>query len=177
VRADDPALPARGGALGRGGGARRRPLLRVVLDSRLRMPLDSQLVRSASGDVLVLFGQDAETRQATALEAAGVEVARMAGQDGQLDLGAVLDALGARQILSVLLECGSELNGTFLARGLVDKAVLFYSETELGAGGVPFAAGVGSPFLLEQGLRGGSRRMFGRDACVTGYLRDPWAHS
>ena len=61
-----------------------------------------------------------------------VEVVRVAGEDGRLDLGAVLDELADRQILSVLLECGAELNGAFLAQGLVDKAVLFYSDRELG---------------------------------------------
>ena len=52
---------------------------------------------------------------------------RFAGIDGRLDLGAVLDVLGERKMLSVLLECGSELNGAFLKQGLVDKAVLFYA--------------------------------------------------
>jgi len=76
--------------------------------------------------------------------------------------------------LSVMLECGSELNGALLARGLVDKLALFYSETELGAGAVPFAAGIGSPFVLEQRMASVTRRTFGADACVSGYLRDPW---
>ena len=58
--ADDPALTDRSGLVGPGGRARRRHLLRVVLDSRLRMPLDSQLVRSASGDVLVVCDRQAE---------------------------------------------------------------------------------------------------------------------
>ena len=169
VLADDPALTDRSGL------ARRRPLLRVGLDAGLRTPLDSELVRSANADVLVFCGVGAPAERVAALEAAGIEVVRVTGAAGRLDLGAVLDVLGVRQILSVLLECGPELNGAFLAQGLVDKVVLFYGETELGDGALPFAAGVGSPFLLEQGLRMVSRRTFGVDACVEGYLRDPWA--
>jgi diaminohydroxyphosphoribosylaminopyrimidine deaminase/5-amino-6-(5-phosphoribosylamino)uracil reductase len=168
VLADDPLLTDRSGK------ARRRPLLRVVLDSRLRTPVDSQLVQSAQGDVLVLCGTGAAAEKMAGLEAAGVEVERVAEQDGRLDLGAVLDALGRRKILNLLLECGSELNGAFLTAGLVDKAVLFQSERELGAGAVPFAAGFGPPSLLERSMTGVVRARFGNDACLSAYLRDPW---
>jgi diaminohydroxyphosphoribosylaminopyrimidine deaminase / 5-amino-6-(5-phosphoribosylamino)uracil reductase len=170
VLADDPLLTDRSGL------PRRRRLLRVVLDSRLRMPLDSQLVRSADWDVLVFCAADASVERAAALEEAGVEVERIAGEGGRLELGAALDVLGERQVLGVLLECGEQLNGAFLARGLVDKVALFYAEAELGEGAVPFAAGVGSPFLLEQTMRSISRRDFGGDVCVEGHLRDPWAN-
>jgi diaminohydroxyphosphoribosylaminopyrimidine deaminase/5-amino-6-(5-phosphoribosylamino)uracil reductase len=93
---------------------------------------------------------------------------------GRLDLRAVLEVLGKRKILSVLLECGSELNGAFLAEGLVDKVTLFHAQTELGGGAVPFARGAGSPILLEQSMRGVTRTMFGADTRVSGVLRDPW---
>ena len=168
VLADDPMLTDRSGL------PRRRPLLRVMLDSRLRIPLDAQLVRSAGGDVLMVCDTEAEEAQVEMFEEAGIDVARVRGVRGRLDLGAVLDVLGKRKMLNVLLECGSELNGAFLAEGLVDKAVLFYAPTELGEEAVPFARGAGSPFELEQRLQRVTRTMFGRDACVMGYLRDPW---
>lgn len=174
VLADDPALTDRSGIVGPGGRARRRPLLRVVLDSDLRMPLDSQLVRSANVDVLLLCSAEADSGRAAALEAKGAQVERIAGRDGRLDLGVVLDLLGERNILSVLLECGSELNGAFLTQGLVDSVSLFYSQTVLGEGAVPFAAGVGSPFPLEQKMSRPARTMFGADAQVSGYLHNPW---
>jgi diaminohydroxyphosphoribosylaminopyrimidine deaminase/5-amino-6-(5-phosphoribosylamino)uracil reductase len=177
VMADDPALTDRSGIVGPGGRARRRPLLRVVLDSNLRTPLDSQLVRSANGDVLLLSATDADAARAAALEDAGVQIERVAGRRGRLDLGVVLDLLGERNVLSVLLECGSELNGAFLVQGLVDKVVLFYSQTELGEGAVPFAAGIGSPLLLDQKLKGLKRTAFGADTQVSGVLRDPWENS
>ncbi len=168
VLADDPMLTDRSGL------PRRRRLLRVVLDSELRTPLDSKLVRSAEGDVLVACGQGAAADRLAIFRDAGVEVVQVGSDAGRLDLAAVLDALGARKILSLLLECGSQLNGAFLARGLVDKVALFYAESELGVKAVPFAQGTGSPFLLEQSLREVTRTTFGADVCVKGYLRHPW---
>jgi diaminohydroxyphosphoribosylaminopyrimidine deaminase/5-amino-6-(5-phosphoribosylamino)uracil reductase len=167
VLADDPLLTDRSG------GARRRRLLRVVLDSRLRMPVDSQLVQSASGDVLVVCDKQAEAEGVAVLEAAGVEVVRVGGNAGRLDLSAVLDVLGERKILSVLSECGSELNGAFLTQGLVDKVALFCSCKKLGEGAVPFAAGV-SVGHVEGRMERVEQTDFGTDMRVMGYLRDPW---
>ena len=169
VLADDPLLTDRSGL------PRRRSLLRVVLDSRLRTPLDSQLVRSAHDDLLIFCDANAEPDHAAALESAGVAIERIAQQGGRLDLHAVLAALAARQIISVLLECGSELNGAFLAQNLVDKVVLFHAPAALGDGAIPFAAGLASPSVLEQSLKQITRRNFGPDICVAGTLRDPWA--
>jgi diaminohydroxyphosphoribosylaminopyrimidine deaminase/5-amino-6-(5-phosphoribosylamino)uracil reductase len=174
VLADDPTLTDRSGILGPGGQPRRRPLLRVVLDTHLRLPLDSQLVRSAANDLLIVCGSEAPPRNLAALAANGIEVLPVAEQNGHLSLAAVLKELARRNILSVLLEAGSHLNGSFLAQGLVDKAVLFYAEAELGDGALPFATGIPSPFLFEQSLRRITRTSFGADACVTGYLHYPW---
>jgi len=168
VLADDPLLTDRSGL------PRRRPLLRVVLDTRLRTPLDSQFVRSAQGDVLIFCGAHAGPDRASALRSTGVAVEQIAERDGLLDLGAVLDALAARHVLSVLLECGSQLNGAFLVQDLVDKAVLFHAPVDLGEGALPFAAGFGPPSQLEQSLKKVTRTNFGADVCVAGLLRNPW---
>src|SRR6185312_9876635 len=134
VLADDPLL------MDRSERPRRRPLLRIVLDSQLRMPMDSRLVKTANCDALVFCGAEVEESRVCALEAAGVAVVRVEGRDGRLDLAVIFGVLGERKILSVLLECGSELNAAFLASGLVDNAVIFRSSKTLGADGVPFAA-------------------------------------
>jgi diaminohydroxyphosphoribosylaminopyrimidine deaminase/5-amino-6-(5-phosphoribosylamino)uracil reductase len=178
VLADDPTLTDRSGILGPGGQPRRRPLLRVVLDTHLRLPLTSQLVRSAANDLLIVCSAEAPPRNIAALAANGIEVLPVAmhpaEHNGHLSLAAVLKELARRNLLSVLLEAGSQLNGAFLAQRLVDKAVLFYAETELGDGALPFATGIPSPFLFEQSLRRVTRTTFGPDACVTGYLNYPW---
>ena len=124
-------------------------------------------------DALVLCGVDVYEGRAAALEDAGVQVERIAERKGRLDLGVVLDVLGERKILSLMLECGSELNGAFLTQGLVDRVVLFKSEKELGAGGVPFAAGV-SVGDVEGRMGGVMRTGFGADVRVSGALRDVW---
>jgi diaminohydroxyphosphoribosylaminopyrimidine deaminase/5-amino-6-(5-phosphoribosylamino)uracil reductase len=169
VLADDPLLTDRSGL------SRRRRLLRVVLDSHLRTPLDSHLVRSSTGDVLLFCSKSAALDRVAALQAAGVEVALVAQLSGRLNLDAVLATLGSRQIQSVLLEGGSELNGEFLAHDQVDRVALFYAPEKLGAGALSFASGVGSPFQLEQSLDRLRRLPYGADTCVTGELRDPWS--
>ncbi len=178
VLADDPTLTDRSAMLGPGGQPRRRPLLRVVLDTHLRLPLISQLVRTAANDLLIVCGADAPPRHLAALAAHGIEVLPVTAQNGYLSLSAVLKELARRNLLSLLLEAGSHLNGAFLTQGLVDKAVLFYAETELGDSALPFATGIPSPFLFEQSLRRITRTSFGPpeqpDACVTGYLNYPW---
>ncbi len=180
VLADDPLLTDRSGLTGPNGLPRRRPLLRVILDTHLRIPLDSQLVRSAAGahgsesDILILCGSLAPNSRAAVLRSLGIEVNQLPDTTEGLSLPAVLSALAQRDILSVLLECGSHLNGAFLRQNLVDKAVLIYSETELGNQAIPFAQGIPSPFLFEQSLHRITRTAYGSDVSITGYLHNPW---
>jgi diaminohydroxyphosphoribosylaminopyrimidine deaminase/5-amino-6-(5-phosphoribosylamino)uracil reductase len=173
ILADDPLLSDRTGL------ARRRPLLRIVLDSQLRTPLDSQLVRSAANDVLILCHSSAPTDRMQALRERHIEVVALAGEAVTLDLSAVIKTLEGRKLLSILVEAGTALNGSFLAAGLVDKAVLYFSETELGTDALPFAAGFASPYVLQQQLQRTGRRTFphgsAEDVRIAGYLHDPWA--
>jgi len=169
VLADNPALTDRTGL------PRRRPLLRVVLDSTLATPLDSKLVTTANDDVLLLCAHNADTAREDALTTRNVQIARLpSASTGGLDLSAALARLGERGILSVLTEAGSHLNGSLLHGRYVDQAILFYSPKELGNDGLPFAQGIASPYLFEDTLQHLTRRIIGDDACVTGYLRDPW---
>jgi diaminohydroxyphosphoribosylaminopyrimidine deaminase/5-amino-6-(5-phosphoribosylamino)uracil reductase len=177
VLADDPQLTDRSAL------PRRRPLLRVILDTHLRIPLTSQLVRSAASahgsqsDLLILCGSLAPPSNAAALRDLGLEIEQIPDEEGRLSLSAVLSTLAERNILSLLLECGSHLNGEFLRQNLVDKAVLIYAETELGDQAIPFAQGLPSPYLVEQSLTRVTHATYGPDACITGYLRDPWRGS
>lgn len=174
VLADDPALTDRTGA------PRRRPLLRVVLDPGLRTPLASRLVRSAVHDVLVAGSPNAPTEAEEGLRGAGVEVVRLPFGSPGLDLKVLLAMLAERRLNSVLLEGGAGVNGSFLAAGLVDRAVLYFAETELGRSAVPFATGAFSPYALQARLTSAERAGFanaaGEDVRISGYLRDPWAN-
>ena len=172
VLADDPLLTDRRDL------PRRRPLLRVILDSHLRIPLTSKLVQTASraarSDVLVFTSTSAPSKKIAELTDAGVDVETVPKHSGRLSLPAVLSALAERKILSVLLECGAQLNGAFIQQDLVDKAVLFYSETNLGDDAIPFAEGVPSPHHFEQSLHRVTRTFIDPDNQVTGYRHDPW---
>jgi diaminohydroxyphosphoribosylaminopyrimidine deaminase/5-amino-6-(5-phosphoribosylamino)uracil reductase len=164
---DNPLLTDRSGL------ARRRPLLRVVLDSALRLPLDSRLVESAQGDLL-LYTTDARNARADALRKAGVEIEEVRTIEGgaRVDLRAVLVSLGERRgVLNVLAEGGSRLNRVLLAEELVDKLCLFYAPMFLGEDGVPLVAGGGR---LKPQLSGVSIGRSGEDFCFEAYLRDPW---
>jgi diaminohydroxyphosphoribosylaminopyrimidine deaminase / 5-amino-6-(5-phosphoribosylamino)uracil reductase len=184
VLADDPQLTDRSGmhSSARSNLRRRRPLLRIILDTNLRIPLDSQLVRSANSnsepDLLIFCGEAAPSTKQTALEKSGAQVEIIPGNAGHLSLSAVLSTLARRNIVSLLLECGSHLNGAFIHHDLVDKAILFYTQTELGDQAIPFAQGITSPQLLERSLARATRTTFGPpekpDTCITGYLHYPW---
>jgi diaminohydroxyphosphoribosylaminopyrimidine deaminase/5-amino-6-(5-phosphoribosylamino)uracil reductase len=103
VLADDPLLTDRSNLLGPDSQARRRPLLRVILDTHLRTHLTSQLVRSAENDLLILCNAAAPTSSLSALAEQGVEVKIIPDHAGRLSLPAVLATLAERNILSLLL--------------------------------------------------------------------------
>jgi diaminohydroxyphosphoribosylaminopyrimidine deaminase/5-amino-6-(5-phosphoribosylamino)uracil reductase len=172
VVADDPLLTDRTGK------PRRRPLLRVILDSRLRLPLASRVVKTAQQDVVVLCSF-AEERRKKQLEDHGIRVEQIsaAGADGRPEMAGVAHFLGEMQITSLLIEGGAMVNWAALASGLVDKVFLYYAPKILaGTGSVPFAAGAGFP-QIEDAAYVKSLRLhrFGEDFAVEGYLRDPYA--
>ena len=175
VLTDNPLLTDRTGR------PRRRPLLRVILDSRLRLPLESRLAQSVKedrrNDVLV-FCSAADEKKKAELEAAGlrVEVLPPAAPDGRPELPAILRRLGQLEMTSVLIEGGATVNWTALAAGAVDKVFLYYAPKILaGTGAIPFAAGAGFPHMHEAAqVRHLRLHRFGADFAVEGYLRDPY---
>ena len=163
--ADDPRLTDRSG------NPRRRPLLRVILDSRLRLPLKSQIVRSAMNDVAVFTTLRENHVRAKKLLAAGIEIVRVPRRRGHVDLRAVLRELGRREIMSVILEAGSALNGAALSAGIVEKLVLFFAPRISGRPDLPFARIERAPFNALSDM---TVQRFGPDLCVTGYLREAY---
>ena len=172
VIADDPLLTDRTGL------PRRRPLMRVILDSRLRLPLDSRLVKTVREDVLV-FCSFAEEKRKRQLEERGIRVeqTRLGSGDGRPDLRQVIARLGQMETTSLLVEGGALVNWTALAAGIVDKIFLYYAPKILaGTGSVPFAAGAGFRKMSEAALvKNIVLHRFGEDFAVEGYLRDPYA--
>ncbi len=169
VISDDPLLTDRSGR------PRRRPLMRVILDSHLRLPLESKLVRSAAEDVLVLYSvaEEAKTEQ---LRKMGVRVEQIAAGDKQRpDLRAVLQRLGEMELTSLMIEGGAEINRAALAAGVVDKLFLYYAPLIFaGESSVPFAEGTGFAESRYPRLQSVKLQQFGQDLAVEGYLRDPY---
>ena len=163
VLADNPLLTDRSGL------PRRKRLLRVVLDSKLRISPKSRLVATADDDLLVFTAAKVDSMRLRKLQHAGVEVIRAATWRGKIDLAAVLTELGRREILSVLLEAGPSLNGAALAGRFVDKVVLFYAPKLAGDVGLPFAHMSAISRVPLQDLH---LQQFGPDFCMEGNLRD-----
>ena len=163
VLGDDPLLTDRSGL------PRRRKLLRVVMDSHLRLPLRSQLVRSADGDVLVFTRAPVDSPEARALRQAGVELVRVAAGGARPGLRSVIAELGRREMLSVLLEAGATLNSAALSAGIVDKLRLFLAPKIAGFKGIAAAP---NGFQAPCELHNVTMAQFGVDFAVEGYLHD-----
>jgi diaminohydroxyphosphoribosylaminopyrimidine deaminase/5-amino-6-(5-phosphoribosylamino)uracil reductase len=171
VLADDPLLTDRSGE------PRRRPLLRVVLDSRLRLPLNSKLVKTAKDDVLVFTIQPTDSVKARALAKKAIQIVRTRNRRGHVCIDSVLAELGKREILHVVLEAGGELNGAALQADVVDKLVLFYAPKIMGTGGVPMAQITESKwFSKAPALTNLSVAPSGPDFLVEGYFHDVYGN-
>jgi diaminohydroxyphosphoribosylaminopyrimidine deaminase/5-amino-6-(5-phosphoribosylamino)uracil reductase len=170
VLADNPMLNDRSGE------PRRKPLLRVVLDSKLRLPLKSKLVKSAQGDVVVFTAASLQSARARSLQRAGVEVVPLSSRGAHVDIRAAVGDLAKRQCVHVLIEAGAEVNGAALAAGLVDKLALFVAPKFIGDGGTPVA------YLLPQtaaglpALTNLSTSSYKPDILIEGYLHDVYGN-
>ncbi len=168
VMADNPLLTDRSGL------PRRRKLLRVILDSYLRIPPASRVIQTAEHDVLVLCSS-AEGQSRQALEAKGIRLKQIkAKADGRPDFAAIVQSLAELEITSLLIEGGSLVNGAALGSGEVDKVFLYYGPKIFGEGAVPFLAGE-SLHGRAHCLQRFELHRFGEDFALEGYLRDPYA--
>jgi diaminohydroxyphosphoribosylaminopyrimidine deaminase / 5-amino-6-(5-phosphoribosylamino)uracil reductase len=168
VIADDPLLTDRSGL------PRRRKLLRVILDSSLRIPLESKIIRTAENDVLVICSTPNQPAR-RALEEKGIRVHQVsAGSDGRPEFAALLQFLGKMEITSLMIEGGSSVNSAALASGEVDKLFLYYAPKILGGNAVPFVAGE-STHWTKRCLQQLELHRFGDDFAAEGYLRDPYS--
>ena len=152
---DDPLLTDRSGL------PRRRPLVRVVLDDKVRLSADSQLARTASEAPVIVFG----TRSDKAPE--GVEVVNT----DPTDLESVLKELGDRSLHSLLVEGGGAVAGNFIDAGLVDKVTFFIAPKIVGGSDAPGAVGGTGVELMAGALELERVQVIqrGRDIEVTGY--------
>jgi len=163
VLADDPLLTDRSGL------RRRRPLLRVVLDSALRMPLDAKMVKTAQNDI-VIFTVSKDLARIQELQSRGVRVEVLPAEMGRVPLGKALDKLGGEGILTLLTETGTRLNTALLAGGLVDRVHLFVSPQIMGSDAVPAFRGMANPIRMAEV----EVERYDNDLGLCSLLKDPW---
>lgn len=166
ILADDPLLTDRSGE------PRRRKLLRVVLDSKLRIPLKSRLILSGKGDILIYTTESPDSPQARALATVGVEVVQIPAVDGRVDLLAAIRDLGQRQVVNLLIEGGAEINGAVLNAGAADKVALFYAPKFIGGDGVPMARTTAKKLAHLAALSNLTVESHEPDILLEGYFRD-----
>ncbi|MCD8010948.1 MAG: bifunctional diaminohydroxyphosphoribosylaminopyrimidine deaminase/5-amino-6-(5-phosphoribosylamino)uracil reductase RibD [Lachnospiraceae bacterium] len=166
VLADDPLLNCRipGG----------RDPVRIVCDSSLRIPLTSQLVRTA-GDIplIVVCAQEVgiDAEKARSLEVAGVRILRSPGR--QVDLSWLMETLGQEKIDSVLVEGGGTLNASLLREGLADRVYAYVAPKIVGGADARTPVEGQGVARMAEALTLENREVLtlGEDICITGQVR------
>lgn len=169
ILADDPHLTTRCSG-GKGGTARKQPL-RVIVDGEGRTPLTAR-VFSEPGETLLALGRAAKPEERAAFTKVGAEILELPAAEGQVDLGKLLEALGKREITSVIVEGGGILLGSLFDQGLVDKVIAFIAPVIIGGAEAKTAVAgrgvdqVADSFRLERM----KVAKLGDDLMVSGYV-------
>lgn len=158
---DNPSLTDRSGK------PRRRKLVRVILDNRLRIPLNSTLVTTAKETPTLVFTGSNNEEKIENLVEKGVDVVRLNARN----LVHVLNELKTRNLQSVLVEGGTEVAGAFCDAKLVDKLTFIVAPIVIGGHDAPLAIGGNGAGTLENALRLNKVEIIkhGEDFEITGY--------
>jgi diaminohydroxyphosphoribosylaminopyrimidine deaminase / 5-amino-6-(5-phosphoribosylamino)uracil reductase len=169
VLADDPALTVRLDPPGP------REPLRVVVDSRCRLPLTARLIASGNpGRVIVAIADDAPAARVEPLASQGVTVLQCKSREGHVDVSDLCGRLFGLDVRGVLLEGGSELSWAFVEAGLVDRVAVFVAPILLGGAGAPTpVGGRGLPLGGALRLRPVEVRPVGEDWLIEGDVMHP----
>jgi diaminohydroxyphosphoribosylaminopyrimidine deaminase/5-amino-6-(5-phosphoribosylamino)uracil reductase len=171
VLSDDPSLTARiGPRLARL--AKRQPL-RVVVDSRLRTPLNARILRRADGArTMIATTRTAAAARRISLEQRGVEVVTLPSLRRRVSLTALMRELGRRGMTTVLVEGGSEINAAMLKAKLVQRVRVYMAPSLMGGTDAKGMIGGQSPRRVAAALKlkHVQTRSLGGDIVVEGYL-------
>ncbi len=108
--------------------------IRIICDSHLRIPLDSNIIKTADKIPTIIAAADgADPEKAEALKKAGADV--IATKGNRVDLISLMHELGSRSIDSILVEGGAELHSSMLRNGLVNEAVIYIAPKFIGGDG------------------------------------------
>ena len=171
VLKDDPLLTARPD------GAEGKPLMRVVLDSRLRTPSHARILAPRSGSSTILAATDAAPpAKEEALREAGVEIIRgKADPEGRVSLAPLLELLGNRGVRHILVEGGGRVHGSFIREGLADRLLYFLAPLVVGDQEAPGAVSGLDEEKLQSlpGLFNVTHEVLGNDLLIQGYFKRP----
>jgi diaminohydroxyphosphoribosylaminopyrimidine deaminase/5-amino-6-(5-phosphoribosylamino)uracil reductase len=162
---DDPELTVRLGKKFTG-----QPIP-IVLDSRLRIPIESRLLKIHKSPLIITTNK-ADQEKKSDLEHMGSRVLIFdSDNNGKIDLHSLLKKLGELGITSVLVEGGSTVAASALSQRVVDKIVLFYSPKIIGAEGISMVGGLNILKVKEAlAIRGLKVKVFGEELMIEGYL-------
>lgn len=169
IRQDNPRLTAR---IAGGGG---RDPVRIILDTRLSIPEDANVLRHPSDSATILITaplSDAEKRKKDRLEKGNVRIIESSLNGNRIDLDKLMAQLGSEGITSLLIEGGAAVFASALAAGIVDKVFFFYApKISGGDDGVPICRGRG-PERMDQCIKVGdiTTHRFGCDVLIEGYI-------
>ena len=143
----------------------------IVLDSRLRIPIESRLLK-AHKSPLIITTNKADQEKKGDLENMGSRVLILdSDKSGRIHLPALLQKLGEIEISSVLVEGGSKVAASVLSQRVVDKVVLFYTPKIIGAEGISMVGDLNIPKVKEAlAIRGIKVKVFGEELMIEGYV-------
>ena len=165
VISDDPSLLA----------PSKDSLARVILDSKLRIPLNSKILKNQDkADTFIFTTSKADRQKLCELKSRGIKVAIVKeDQDGRVDLEEVLKKLASLEIMILLVEGGGKVIGSFFDKGLVDKLFLFLAPRIIGGrNSLTWVEGRGVDLLSQTPhIEVSSLRKIGQDLLLEGYVR------
>lgn len=167
VKNDDPSLTTRLETI------EGKDPARIILDTNLSISENAKvLCHKSEAPTILVCGKDAPDDKRKQLEDMGAEILECPTVEGRINLDALMNRLNDFKITGLLIEGGSQVIGSAIRAGIVDKFMIFYAPKILGADdGVPICAGKG-PDLMNQALKLSkiSTRRFGDDIMISGYF-------
>jgi len=167
---DDPLLTAR---IKKG-----RDPFRIILDSRLRIPEEAKVIENSPSKTIIATTEAAPRDKAERLEKKGVRILVLDSKQGRVNLRSCLSRLGEMGMMSLMVEGGSQVNGSFLDEGLVDRLLLFLSPKLIGdSKAIGIFGGNGVETLREAiPLKDLKIKKIGEDILIEGYVEKGYVH-
>ncbi len=148
--------------------------IRIIVDSSLRIPLDANVLKSVSkSGAIIAATKRADDKKMSALKEKRIDVLIIEGNEQRVNLMKLMEELGKREITSIMIEGGSELNSSAIEEGIVDKIIFFIAPRIIGGkDGISSVGGRGIVKLEDSlNIRDVHVDRIGSDIVVEGYLQ------